>query len=214
MIKIAGVPALEHVIRRIKRAGVDDFILVVKYKAESIMKHFGNGYSLGIRIDYAQQPDHYGTAAALLAAEEMVGTSSLMMTYGDIIADRENYTEVVQAFEDSERSGVVTIDLTPDAGSSVTFDNAGRILGMVEKPPKGKALWNSSGIFAFKPDIFGYLKKLSPSARGEYELADAMTAMIADGNALEVHYLKGKLSDIGTIEGISAANIKLAAESD
>jgi len=212
MIEVAGVPALEHVIRRIQQAGIDDFVVVVRYKAESIVDHFGDGSSMNAHIQYAQQPERYGTGAALLASQEMVGDSCLLMTYGDIIADGENYTEAVRALDLSESSGVVTINLTQDAGSSVTFDECGTIHGMVEKPPKGRAYWNSSGIFVFRPEIFGYLQQLCPSARGEYELADAMNAMIADGHLLKAHYLKGELSDIGTLEGIYAADTKLAKE--
>ena len=55
MLPVAGRPLLEHIILRARAAGLDSFVLVVGYGADSVRSHFGDGSSLGVRIDYAVQ---------------------------------------------------------------------------------------------------------------------------------------------------------------
>ena len=42
----------------------------------------------------------------------------------------------------------------------------------------GGPVWYNAGIYIFKPSIFEFTAKLQKSARGEYELPDAINAMI------------------------------------
>jgi dTDP-glucose pyrophosphorylase len=63
----------------------------------------------------------------------------------------------------------------------------------------------NSGIFAFKPSVFGYLENLKASPRGEYELPDAINAMIDDGLTIRPYFIKGPWQDVGTPEDLLRA---------
>lgn len=216
MIEVAGAPALEHIIKGIKAAGVSDFALVVRYKAEKIIDYFKDGSRLGVHIEYVQQPDKYGTAAALLAAGESAGNFPVMMTFGDVVTAAINYRDALRVFAERGADGVITLNKVPDeyAGSDVKIGEEDRVLAVVEKPPKTGVdfRWNCSGVYVFSPAVFPYLERLAPSARGEYDLADAMNAMIADGLALYASYLQGFWRDIGTVEGIADAEKMLSED--
>ncbi len=67
-------------------AGVDSFVLVVGYGAEAVRSHFGDGHSLGVRIDYALQDKQLGTGHALLAAENQAEDRFLVLN-GDVLPD-------------------------------------------------------------------------------------------------------------------------------
>lgn len=209
MIGLAGKPALEHIILRLKCAGVSDFVLVVKYKAEKIREHFGNGTRLGVNISYAAQGNHYGTASALLAARSDTGTSSILMTYGDVITSEVNYSSAISMYAKNPCIGLAIVNQVPDgyAGSSVSIDDNGRVLSVVEKPTAGQAKfhWNCAGIFVFQPVIFDYLENLKLSKRGEYDVADGMNDMINNGGVVLSCPLSGFWRDIGTLEGITDA---------
>lgn len=216
MIPVAGKPVVEHIMRGLILAGVSEFILVTRYLAEKIEENFGDGQSLGARIDYLKQTDKYGTGAALLTAKDLAQGGPVLMTYGDIITSPRNYSGAIEVFTGGNCQGVMTLNWMEDpwAGGAVHVDERERITAVVEKPPKGQVTshWNSAGIFVFEPIIFDYLERLTPSPRGEYELPDALNAMIADGLTLRPYYLQGPWRDVGTIEDIAAAEEILRSE--
>lgn len=216
MIAVAGRPVLEHIITRLARVGLSDFILVTRYLAEKIERHFGGGERFGVSIRYASQGDYYGTGAALLSAEDYAAHGPLMMTYGDIITPVVNYSRAMETFSQSQCAAVMTLNWMDDpwAGGAVHVDENGRVSRIVEKPPKGQIVshWNSAGIMVFDPVIFGYLERLRPSPRGEYELPDALNAMIDDGLAIHPYYLRGGWCDVGRPEDIAAAEEILRQE--
>lgn len=209
MIEVAGKPVLEHIIRRMIAAGVSDFVFVTKYLAEKIEAHFGDGSRLGVRISYAEQTGSYGTGAALLSAKGLAGDAPLMMTFADVITSTQTYAQAIEVYADRRGAGVITLNWVDDpcTGAAVVVDDAEMIERVVEKPAKGARLsnWNSAGIFIFDPIIFDYLENLSPSWRGEYELADALNAMIGDGMALYPSYLEGDWLDVGSVEALAVA---------
>ncbi|HEY3422887.1 MAG TPA: sugar phosphate nucleotidyltransferase, partial [Methanocellaceae archaeon] len=46
MLPIANKPMLEHIIDAVKAAGIEDILLIVGYRKESIMDYFGDGSRL------------------------------------------------------------------------------------------------------------------------------------------------------------------------
>lgn len=213
MIPVLGKPVVEHIMLRMMAGGVTEFVLVTKYLAEQIRGHFGDGGRLGAPVSYADQTDKYGTGAALLSARELVGDDPFMMTFADVITSTATYADAIRTHFEKGGAGVVAVNWVDDpyTGAAVVLNDDGHIDRIIEKPPKGSSPsnWNSSGIFVFSPVIFDYLEKLEPSWRNEYELADAMTAMISDGLALYPSYLQGDWLDVGSAEAIKDAEAML-----
>lgn len=210
MIPVAGKPVVHYIIDQIRESGITDFALVVRYLQEKIEDYFGDGTSHGIRVAYIPQPDSYGTGSALLAAREFVGDDSVMMTFGDVVTDARSYAGVIDVFTNKECDGAIALNYIDDPwkGAAVLTDEGGnRVTRIVEKPKVGEAIshWMNSGIFAFKPSVFGYLEKLKPSPRGEYELPDAINAMIEDGLTIRPYFIKGPWQDVGTPEDLLKA---------
>lgn len=216
MIEVAGRPVIEHIIQRIARAGISEFVIVTRYLAEMIQQRLGDGSVLGVKIDYVRQSDRYGTGAALEEARSYAAAGPLMMVYGDIITPAANYLGAFRVFREFSPSSVMTLNWMDDpwAGGAVHVDGSGLVSAVVEKPPKGQVAshWNSAGIFVFEPVIFDYLARLRPSARGEYELPDALNAMIRDGLQIRPYYLQGEWRDVGTPDDIAAAERILRQE--
>ena len=64
LIPVHGRPLVEHIIELLKKCDVNEIFLSVGYKKEKIMKHFGDGERLGIKISYIEESenDPLGTA--------------------------------------------------------------------------------------------------------------------------------------------------------
>lgn len=217
MIRVAGKPVVEHIIGFIKNAGINEFVLVTRYLSEKIEEYFGDGSRFGVNIRYIRQPDgKYGTGAALLAAKDLVQSEPLMMTYGDIIMSCTNYSGILDVYAKHNGTGAITVNWVGDpcTGADVKLDDDGKVIEIIEKPAPGTAsrYLNSSGLFIYQPIIFDYLEKLAPSARGEYELSDAMSNMAEDGLAIYSYHLQNAWRDVGRPEDIPAAEEILRAE--
>ncbi len=209
MISVAGKPVLEHVMTRMIAAGVSEFVLVTKYLADRIEGYFGDGERFGVSIRYVEQIDKYGTGAALLSAEGLAGDAPFLVTFADVVTSTQTYARAIDLYADLRGAGVVTLNWVDDPykGAAVVVNDDETIERVVEKPAKGSRLsnWNSAGIFVFDPVIFEHLRKLSPSWRGEHELADAINAMITDGMIFYPSYLEGDWLDVGSAEALKTA---------
>lgn len=209
MIKVAGKPVIEHIIRGLMGADITEFILITRYLTEKIEAHLGDGSQMGAKISYVRQSDRYGTGAALLETKALVGDNFVLMTYGDIITPPINYAGALATFAEKKCQAVASLNWVDDpwAGGAAHVSDSGTITKIVEKPPKGESAshWVCAGIFVFDPVIFRYLEDLQPSPRGEYELADALNAMINNGLAIYPHYHQGRWQDVGRPEDIPAA---------
>ena len=95
MLPVAGRPLLEHIILRAREAGLDSFVLVVGYEADSVRSHFGDGSRLGVEIDYAVQEERLGTGHALMAAESQA-EDRFMVLNGDVLPDVGSLQEMAE----------------------------------------------------------------------------------------------------------------------
>ena len=57
-------------------------------------------------------------------------------------------------------------------------------------------VWYNAGIYIFRPSLFGFTARLQKSPRGEYELTDAVSAMIAAGHRLAGLEIQGRWVDV------------------
>ena len=83
MLPVANKPILHHTIENLVKAGIDEVVLVVGYKEETIREYFGEKFN-GVRIRYVRQAKQLGTAHALLSAEHLLDDRFLMLN-GDTI---------------------------------------------------------------------------------------------------------------------------------
>ena len=168
MLPIAGKPLLEHIILRAKEAGIDRFVLVVGYGADSVRDHFQDGSPLGIKIDYAIQIEQLGTAHALMAAESLAD-DRFMVLNGDVLPDIGALKEMSK-----KDMAVSAIEVDDPRRYGVFLEDKGIFRSVVEKsdhPPSNLA---NAGIYLFKRWIFDELRVIPRSPRGEYELTDGL----------------------------------------
>ena len=202
LLELGGKPILSYILDGFAAAGVKETILVVGYLSEQIKDYYGGEYA-GMKIEYIQQAEQLGTGHALLLAEDKLRDGRFMLSWGDILAQPENHTALVDFHRSNNFKATITMNPVDDpyAGAAVYVDG-NRVTGLVEKPPKGESTtnWNHRGIFVLEPEIFDELKSLEKSPRGEYELPQAVAAMIEKGKPVGGMPVIGFTSDIGTKE--------------
>jgi mannose-1-phosphate guanylyltransferase len=116
MIPVCGRPFLHHQLELLRRNGFRRVLLLVAYLGEQIEQHFGDGASLGIKLNYSYEPAPLGTGGAIRNARDKLeeiflllnGDTFLAVDYSALLADfrRHMPTATIVAYE-GQRSDVV-----------------------------------------------------------------------------------------------------------
>ncbi len=212
MLRVAGKPILEHILEGIIAAGIHDVFIVTGFRADTIESYFGDGSKWNLRIAYGRQEVQDGTGKAAEPAKAFVGTSPFLLTYGDILVKPETYQQMIHRFNEGDFSGLITVTRGEDVtkGGLNFFDEQFCLKRIVEKPgpeqleqlrrdgslKSGAPVWYNAGIYIFKPALFDFTAKLKKSPRGEYELTDAINAMLSANLKIAGMEIQGRWVDV------------------
>ena len=212
MLRVHSQPILEHILTGLIANGIREFFIVTGWKAEVIEQYFGDGKKWGVKIAYGRQIVQDGTGKAPELAKSFVGNSPFVLTYGDILVKPETYQQMLARFGEAGFSGVVTVTGSEDVtkGGLFFFDAQFCLNHLVEKPSaaqleelrqqgrlkSGQTAWYNAGIYIFKPALFDFTAQLQKSPRGEYELTDALTAMLAAKQKIAGMQIAGRWVDV------------------
>jgi dTDP-glucose pyrophosphorylase len=217
LLELCGRPIIEHILIGLRNAGIRDAVIVTGYRGEQIAAHLGGGGRVGMRLSYRRQHRPEGTARALLLARDAVDEQPFLLSWGDIVVEAVEYAALRADFARVPCETLLTVKAVDDPwrGAAVYVDGDWRVTRIVEKPPRGSSTtrWNNAGLFVFTPLIFSYAARLMPSPRGEYELPQAVAALLADDHAVRAHAVRGFWSDLGTPDDLTAAERAFRAPS-
>ena len=199
MLPVANKPILEHLILELKKAGIDEVILVVGYREEVIRNYFDE-LELGITVRYVSQRKQLGTADALRSASHFLDGEFLVLN-GDNLVSCEDIKRVI------EHSGMVigAYRVENPSGYGVLLVEDGRIKRIIEKPENPPTNMINSGIYKFTSEILDYIEKTPLSKRGEYEITDTVQLAINSGIEFKAVELKTWM-DVGYPWNLLEAN--------
>jgi dTDP-glucose pyrophosphorylase len=225
MLQVQSKPILEHILAGLLQAGIRDIFIVTGFKAEAIENYFGNGKKWGTNIVCGRQLSQDGTGRAADVARTFIGNSPFLLTYGDILVPPQTYQQMLDRYQQGSFFGVITVTRGQDVtqGGLNFFDEQFRLKRLVEKPSAaqldqlrregwlktGDPVWYNAGIYIFQPALFDFTDKLQKSPRGEYELTDAIIALVNSGHKLAGLEIQGRWVDVRD----PATLAKLQAES-
>jgi dTDP-glucose pyrophosphorylase len=212
MLKVMGVPILEHIIQGLVSNGIQEIFIVTGFRADVIEAYFGGGQKWGARLAYGRQKIQDGTGKAPEIAKEFVGDDAFLLTYGDILVKPETYGHMIKRFSEGTFSGLVTVTGSEDVtkGGLNFFDEEFCLTRVVEKPSDkellelrnqgflrpGQTAWYNAGIYIFRPIAFEFTGALQKSPRGEYELTDAINAMVKSSHRIAGMQIEGRWVDV------------------
>lgn len=212
MLRVQGRPILEHIVTGIRDAGIREFCVITGWRAEVVEGYFGDGSRWGVRMVYSRQQVQDGTGKAPELAKPFVGRDDFLLTYGDILVRPETYVRMLERWRSGAFGGLLTVTQGQDVtkGGLNFFDAAFCLTRLVEKPSSaqlevlrtegwlkpGDPVWYNAGIYVFRPEVFEFTARLQKSPRGEYELTDAISAMVASGRKVAGLEIAGRWVDV------------------
>ncbi|MFZ0042824.1 MAG: UTP--glucose-1-phosphate uridylyltransferase [Solirubrobacteraceae bacterium] len=229
MLPVVDKPVVQYVVEELADAGVTRVLLVTGRRKRAIEDHFDGDPTLGLnpipgdglQLLYTRQSRPAGLGDAVAHGEGFAGGGGdVVVALGDAIIESPAAGSrpgiVARLIEAHERhSASATLAVTEVATEEVA--NYGIALGsplaegvlevsrLVEKPAAGSvdSRLAVAARYVLGPDVFTALRDVTPDARGEIQLTDAIQAVIdGGGRVLAVPLRAGeRRHDIGTVEG-------------
>jgi glucose-1-phosphate thymidylyltransferase len=206
LVPLANKPVLFYVLEDLVSAGISDIGIVVGDTAQQIEEAVGDGSRFGCRITYIQQDRPGGLAHAVKTARPWLGDEPFVMYLGDNFI-QGGIARFVEAFAASGAAAQLLLYPTDNPQAfGVAELRGGRIASLEEKPAVPRSNLALVGIYFFTAAIHDATNRITPSARGELEITDAIRTLIADGREVIPHVLDGWWIDTGKMEDMLDAN--------
>lgn len=200
LLPLANRPTMAYAFDRLKEMGVDEICVIVGENEPTMREFLGDGSAFGVRLSFARQENPKGLAHALGFAKEFCGDDSFVMYLGDAIYEK-GFVDLKRRFEES---GCANLNLVKPVDDPSRFGVANvdgeRIVKLVEKPKVPESNLAMAGLYFFGPQIWSVLPELQPSARGEYEITDAIQMLIDRGENVLAGVYDGVWFDTGTLD--------------
>ncbi|HEV8050125.1 MAG TPA: glucose-1-phosphate thymidylyltransferase, partial [Thermoplasmata archaeon] len=210
MIPIANQPMLFYGLRHLAEAGIRDVGVILGPVHEGIEEAVGDGAAFGLRVTYIHQGDPRGLADAVRCARDFLADDPFVMYLGDNLL-QQGALPFVRLFEREAPAAVVgaTPVADPRSYGVVELDERGEIASIAEKPAHPKSSLALIGVYLFTPSIHDVVARLRPSARGEYEITDAIWELHRTGARVAVQRVEGWWKDTGRPEDLLEANERI-----
>jgi len=215
LLPVAGKPLILRVIQALQRVGVDEVCVVVGPRGGQLMETLRSVRTPTLRQAVQEKP--LGTAHALLAARDFIQDEDrFILVYGDLFFQDEMLAGLVRHVGEDFNGGVLAVVQEEARRFGVLLEENGLLKGIIEKPENhvGPALINS-GIYVLPSGIAEAAESIGPSARGEYELTEAINLLIKQGERIAVYkHRRGYWLDVGTPSSYLEANLLALTETE
>lgn len=176
MLKLKGVPILEHKIKMLPKE-IDEIVFVVGYASDHIVKHFKHFFD-GRKVVYVFQDKLNGTGGALHLARGVLRDKFLVIM-GDDLYHKKDLKRMLKhdlailghEVEDVSKFGIIKTN------------KKGHMVDVVEKPKKSKDKLANTAVYTLNKKFFDY--DLVSIGGGEFGLPQTLAKM-ADKHNIKV----------------------------
>jgi glucose-1-phosphate thymidylyltransferase len=189
LLPVYDKPMICYPLATLMLGGLREILVISTPKDVPMLRDFlGDGSRLGIRLEYAEQPDPKGIAQAFLIGADFVRGHGAVLILGDnIFYGKLDFFRSALAIE----SGACIFGYQvrdPERYGVVEFGLDGRVISLEEKPKKPKSQYAVPGLYVYDQQVVEYCESLVPSARGELEITD-LNLIYLRQNSLHVRLL-------------------------
>lgn len=206
LLPMANRPTLEYAFDRLKEMGVREICIVVGENEPTMREALGDGAEFGVKLAYARQPEPKGLAHAVGFTKDFVGNDPFVLYLGDAIYG-DGFAEHAKTFEESGCANLNIVKPVPDPSRfGVANVEGNRIIKLVEKPKEPESNLAMAGMYFFRSQIWDVLPELQPSARGEFEITDAIQMLVDRGETVLAGQYQAEWFDTGTLDSFLETN--------
>ena len=212
LLPVYDKPMVYYPLSTLMLAGIRDIMIIsTPHDLPNFKRLLGTGDDFGISLSYAVQPSPDGLAQAFIIGKDFVGTDACALVLGDNIFYGNGLALRMRKASARAQQGRATVfgyrvD-DPERFGVVEFDKHFNAVSIEEKPLVPKSNYAVTGLYFYDNRVVDFASKVTPSARGEYEITD-LNRMYLDDGSLDVVTLGRGFAwlDTGTMESLFEAS--------
>lgn len=212
LLPVYDKPMVYYPLSTLMLAGIRDIMIIsTPHDLPNFKRLLGTGDDFGISLSYAVQPSPDGLAQAFIIGKDFVGTDACALVLGDNIFYGNGLALRMRKASARAQQGRATVfgyrvD-DPERFGVVEFDKHFNAVSIEEKPQAPKSNYAVTGLYFYDNRVVDFASKVTPSARGEYEITD-LNRMYLDDGSLDVVTLGRGFAwlDTGTMESLFEAS--------
>ena len=191
LLPIYDKPMIYYPLSVLMLAGIQEILIISTPQDLSKFENLlGDGSSLGMKLDYKEQPSPDGLAQAFIIGEDFIGEDSVALILGDNIFYGQGLTDLlIDAVSNVSTKNMATVFgyhvKEPSKYGVVEFDKSNNAISIEEKPLNPKSNYAVTGLYFYPNDVVNKAHRVTPSARGELEIT-SINEMYLNENRIKV----------------------------
>ncbi len=217
LLPVFDKPMIYYPLSTLMLAGIRDVLVISTPEATPVFRTLlGDGSQLGMRFEYKVQAVPNGLAQAFVLGRDFIGDDPVCLVLGDNIFYGDGMRRMLAEANASEGATVFGYYVNdPERYGVVSFDPAGRVVDLEEKPAHPKSNYAVVGLYFYDNEVVRVASGLKPSLRGEYEITDVNRHYLRQG-CLKVKLMGRGFAwlDTGTHDSLADATAFVKAIQD
>ena len=195
LLQVAGTPLIEHHIRRLAEAGLNDLVINVSHLAQQIIDYCGDGSRWGVSIAYSPESLPLETAGGIINAMPLLADAPFMVVNGDVWTDYPFSALASRKLDETANVAHLVLVDNPSQHplGDFSLDEQGQ-LGIKEPEAMG---YTYAGLGLYSPRFFAGV------AAGKRAMRPLLDKAISSG-ITSGEYYGGDWVDVGTPERLKS----------
>ncbi len=218
LIPVYDKPMIYYPLSVLMLAGIREILIIsTPHDLPYFKELFNDGSQLGLRLEYAEQPQPEGLAQAFLIGKCFIANDPVCLILGDNIFFGHGFSQIVKQCAKLTEGGNIFGYLVKDPRryGVVEFDQDNNVISIEEKPVTPKSKFAVPGLYFYDNNVVSIAEGVRPSARGELEITDVNLEYLRRGSLKVTPLGRGFCwLDTGTHESLQQASSYVQAVQD
>jgi glucose-1-phosphate thymidylyltransferase len=175
LLPVYDKPMIYYPLATLMGAGIRDLLIIATpHDLPLFERLFADARSWGISLSFAAQANPGGIAQALVIADEFLNGSPSALILGDNMFFGHDLPAMMKGADGRADGATIFVHhvTDPERYGVASFDTAGRVIAIDEKPSAPRSSYAVTGLYYYDATAPDLARSLTPSARGELEITD------------------------------------------